>query len=123
MKFSQKSVDNQDVKLVVVLKVVSSFYGIWNLDFLRVLYEPICIHPNMTILQTLSLDYATALYPLFLVCVTYVLIKAHNRFGAVQLLWKPVGWLFARINHQWNTSNSLIQAFGTFFLLSYVKII
>ena len=105
------------------LKALSSFYGIWNLDFFRMVYEPFCLHPNLSILQILSLDYAIAVYPLFLICVTYFIIKLHDRFGVVQLLWKPAGRLVTCINHQWKTSNSLIQAFGTFFLLSCVKII
>ena len=122
VKFSQIHSGDPDVNIYVISKFLSSLYGIWNLDFFRMMYEPFCLHPNLSILQILSLDYAVAVYPLFLICVTYFIIKLHDRFGVVQLLWKPAGWLITRINHQWKTSNSLIQAFGTFFLLSYVKI-
>ena len=41
----------------------------------------------------------------------------------MQWLLKPTARLFLHMNNQWNASNSLIEAFGTFFLLSYVKII
>ena len=101
---------------------VSALYGIWNLDFFRMVYEPFCLHPNMSLLQILSLDYLVAVYPLFLVCLTYLLVQLHDRLQVVKYLWKPMAWLYGRFNHQWKVSNSLIEAFGTFFLLSYVKI-
>ena len=41
----------------------------------------------------------------------------------VQFLLKPLTWLLSRFNHQWNASNSLIEAFATFILLSYVKVV
>ena len=42
---------------------------------------------------------------------------------SMQLLFKPVVWLSTHLNHQWSASNSLIEAFATFILLSYVKVI
>ena len=122
IQFTQKQPADPDLNVMLVAKVVISFYGIWNLDFFRMFYSPFCLHPDMTILQILSLDYAIAVYPLCLVCVVFVAIKIHDRLKVVQQLWKPAGWLFTRINRQWKTSNSLIEAFGTFFLFSYVKI-
>ena len=107
---------------IVMAKVISSVLGVWNLDMFRMLYEPFCLHPNMSILQILSLDYAIAVYPLLLVCIVYMFIKLHDRFEIVQLLWKPAGWLIARIGHRWKISSSLIKPFGTFLLLAYVKI-
>jgi hypothetical protein len=44
----------------------------------------------------------------------------------VQFLWRPAARLLFYVSQQWkniHVSNSLIQAFGTFILLSYVKII
>ena len=42
----------------------------------------------------------------------------------VGILFKPLVWLFAHaINHQWNASTSLTEAFATFILLSCVKVI
>ena len=40
-----------------------SLLGIWNLDMFRMFYKLFCIHPGMTIVQALALDYLTALYP------------------------------------------------------------
>ena len=106
-----------------VIKSLASFTGLWNLDFFRMVYEPFCLHPNMTTIQIMSLEYAIAVYPLVLIILTYLLIKIHEHFELVRFLWKPVAWLFTRFNDQWRASNSLIEVFATFILLSYVKII
>ncbi len=111
-----------NLKLVLGQQIISTVYGIWNLDFFRMVYEPFCLHPNLSMLQILSLDYLVAVYPLCLVCLTYLLVQLHDRFQIVKYLWKPMAWLCGRFNRQWKVSNSLIEAFGAFFLLSYVKI-
>ena len=103
---------------------VSVVYGMWNLDFFRAIYRPFCLHPGISSLQTMCLDYIIAVYPLMLVILVYFLIKLHERCEVVQFLWRPAARLLFRVSQQWeNISNSLIQAFGTFILLSYVKTI
>ena len=77
----------------------------------------------MSITQVMSLEYAIAVYPLLLIIFTFLFIKLHEKFEVVQIFSKPAVWLFTYFNHQWRASNSLIEAFGTFLLLSYVKII
>ena len=49
---------------VVGGKTLSSLYGCWNLDFFRMIYTPFCLHPKMTTIQALALDYVLAIYPL-----------------------------------------------------------
>ena len=41
-----------------------SLMGLWNFDFFHLLYNPFCIHLNITILQVLAMDYLIALYPM-----------------------------------------------------------
>ncbi len=89
-------------------------------------YRPFCLHPNISIVQIICLDYAIAVYPLMLVLLLYLLVKLYERFELVQFIWRPAAWLLHvfHVSQHWNNiSNSLIQAFGTFILLSYVKII
>ena len=103
---------------------ILSLYGIWNLDFFRTVYSPFCLHAGMSTLQALSFDYIIALYPLVLVGVTYVLVQLHDsNFRIVVWLWKPFHWCTARFRRQWNIKTSLIDAFATFLLLSYVKLL
>ena len=103
-------------------KSVASFYGIWNLDFFRLVYSPFTLNPSISTLQILALDYAVAAYPLFLIVATYILIELHdNDFRIVVWLWKPFHYCFACYRRQWDIRTSLVDTFATFFLLSYVK--
>ena len=108
--------------LLYSVKTVISLYGFWNLDFFRVLLPPFCLHPNMSTLQVLALDYGIAVYPLFLIVVTYALVELHDHnFKIVVLLWKPFHRYFVSFKRQWNIRASLIDAFVSFLQLSYVK--
>ena len=99
-----------------------SILSIWNLDFFRLFYEPFCLHPNATTLQVLSLDYIIAVYPLLLIILTYTLVRLHyNNCRLVVWLWRPFISCFAHCRRQWDIQNSLVDAFATFLLLSYVK--
>ena len=97
MYFSEKQpVVSANLRLIGDL--VFSFYGVWNLDFFRYVYQPFCLHPNMTTLQMISLDYAIAMYPLLLIFLTYAFVKIHDRFTIFQLVRKPVAWLMLKVN-------------------------
>ena len=99
------------------------FFEIWNLDFFRPLYSPFCIHPDMTTLQVLALNYLVAVYPLFLIFLTYTAVLLHDRYSIVVKIWRPAYRVFSCIRREWNLRGSLIQAFATFMVLSYVKIL
>ena len=99
-----------------------SLYGIWNLDFFRLLYHPFCLHPEMTTLQVLALYYAIAVYPLLLIVFTYLLVVMHDHnVRIVVWLWKPFHAYFVHFRKKSNVKGSLINTFATFLLLSYVK--
>ena len=106
-----------------VMTTVITVFGIWNLDFFRLIYKPFCLHPNLSIIQILCLDYLIAIHPLLLIVLTFMLFKLYERFQVVKIFFKPLVWLLAHLNRQQNTSASLIEAFATFILLSYVKVI
>ena len=106
----------------IVYYIYFAFLSIWNLDFFRLAYTPFCLHPNATTLQMLSLDYIIAAYPLALIILTYTLVRLHyHNCTLVVWLWRPFISCFARCRRQWDIQNSLVDAFATFLLLSYVK--
>ena len=121
--FSNAYPIDRDVNLMSVADVVATVFGIWNLDFFRLVYKPFCLHPNLSMIQIMYLDYLIAVYPLLLIVVTFMLLKLYERFIVVKIFFKPLVWLFAHLNHHWNASTSLIEAFATFILLSYVKVL
>ena len=103
--------------------LIFSLYGVWNLDFFRTVYTPFCLHPDLTSLQVLILDYAVAVYPLLLILVTYICVTLHDRYRVLVLLWGPFYRCLACIRREWHIRRSLVDAFATFLLLSYVKIL
>ena len=61
-------------------------------------------------------------YPLLLVAITYFLVKLHDQYSIVVYLWRPCYRVFSCFSSKLNIKTSLVQAFATFILLSYVKI-
>ena len=106
------------------VKYASLFYGVWNLDFYRYSFEPLCLYPNISTLQVLSLDYLIALFPILLIVITFFMVKLYDRFKLLQYFWWPVIRLTALLGKlKCDLNVSLIETFGTFMLLSYVKVI
>ena len=113
------SVDTMPVTLAVV-KVLVSFYGILNLDFFRAVTPDICL--NISTLQNLALDYIIAVYPLFLIIISYIMIELHDRnFRIVVFIWRPFRFIFTLFRRNWDSRTSVIDAYATFFLLSSTK--
>ena len=107
-----------------IIQAVVSFYGIWNLDCIRLVYTPFCLQPHTNTLLVIALDYIIAVYPLLLIVLSYLLVTLYYRnVRIIVWLWKPFVPLFIRFRRQWNIRSSLVDAFATFLLLSYVKIL
>ncbi len=107
-----------------VLQVLGTIVGICNLDFFRLIDLDICF--RIAPLTVLSLDLHVALFPFFLISVTWLIILLHHHnFKAVHLMCKVPVYL---ANKGGNHSNSMdiktstMEAFVTFMLLSYVKL-
>ena len=83
--------------------LLTAVYGIWiSSDHYT---DHFCIHPKMSTLHVLTLDYLVRVYPLFLIFLTYITVTFHDRYPLVVKIC------------------SLVQAFTTFLVLSYVKIL
>ena len=103
------------------IRAFDTFYGIWSLDFFRTVIPPICV-TDISQIQVLALDYAIAFYPLVLVILTYFLISLHGRdVRIVVWLWRPFHIFFSLVSQSWDMEGSIVNAFATFFLLSYLK--
>ena len=103
---------------------VTTFYGIWNLDFFRYFIPPFCISSDMSTLHTLALEYVVAIYPLVLTVVIYLCIEMYDRGVRVMVyVWRPFHVCFARLRRRWDSKGSVITAIATFLLLSYSKLL
>ena len=108
----------------VALKVLLVLCGIWSLDFFRSVIPPFCVSSNMKTVHALALEYVVAFYPIFLIFLTYICIKLHdNNFRPVVCLWKPFHRHFAHFRRRWDSKASIVNAFTTFLVLSFSKIL
>ena len=102
----------------VLLGILYSLYGIWNLDFFTALSPPFCL-PNQSVY---SVTYMEAVYPLILLVSVYVLVQLHSKnFKPLVWLWAPFKVCYTRFRRQWDIKSSIVDAFATFLLLSNVK--
>ena len=108
----------------VALQVLLVLCGIWSLDFFRFVIPPFCVSSNIKTIHALALEYIVAFYPIFLILLTYVCIKLHdNNFRPVVWLWKPFHRYFVHFRRRWDSKASIVNAFTTFLLLSFSKIL
>ena len=108
----------------VVLQVILVLCGIWSLDSLRSVIPPFCVSSRIKTVHALALEYIVAFYPISLILVTYACIKLHdNNFRPVVWLWKPFHRHFVHFRRRWDAKASIVNAFTTFLLLSFSKIL
>ncbi len=106
---------------LTITKILLSFYNIWNLDILRAFSPPMCIHINS--LDILFLDLVIGLYPLLLVIITHYMISLYDRrYKVLTIPWKPFGYLLSQLHGCLNIKTSIIDSFGTVFVLSNIKL-
>ena len=110
--------------LSVLLQTVRTLCGFWNLDFFRFLVPPFCLSSDLNNLQALSLEYIHAVFPLILIIITSVCIELHARnFIPLILIWKPFHKCVTRLRRSWDPTASIVNAFSTFLLLNFSKVI
>ncbi len=112
---------SQNTVASVSVNVLTILYAVWSLDFNRNAYS-ICL--KLDPLTVIALEYGIALYPLLLHYVTYRLIKLHDRRIPILVrLWRPIKIVLSVFLENVDSRTTVIDAFATFFLLSYSKIL
>ena len=106
-----------------VLHYFIGLVSMWNLDFFRSVYTPFCLHPKLTNMHVIALDYVVAVYPMFLIIATYAAVVLHDRYPLRVSTWRPLQKIFAYIRKEDDFQGSLVQSFAFFLVLSYVKIL
>ena len=102
-----------------LVQYIHGFYGIWNLDFFRLLDHNICF--KMSSLGILSLDYFIAVYPFLLTVLTYFAtvylgVSMQSKFRTPLLSFKRI------LYKNWNIKHSILDVFVTFTILSCLKV-
>lgn len=106
-----------------ILQLLLTIYGIWNLDFLRYLMPPMCIHHTTKAINMLWFDVLVGLYP-FLLC-TGLLLCGHlyNQHVCNQIFAFIIRPLRKTLKREWNLKNSVLGTFSTFLVLGYSKLL
>ena len=114
---------NRELRIKLGSQLISTAYGIWNLDFFRALYPNVCIM-NLSTLQVLMLDYVTAFFPLILILFIYTCVKFYSKDCIILVwLWYPCKRCFQHFKLDRKRKTSMIDVFATFLILSYHKIL
>lgn len=100
-------------------------YSIWNLDFFTTSLIPgFCLNQKLTTLDVIGLKYLIAFLPLLLIAICYILIELHGRnYRSIRCMWRPFRSCLKKIYKNREPKTSIIDAFATFLLLSYSKVL
>ena len=108
------------VQVIVIL--LSTIYGIWNLDFFRYVIPSFCVSRHLSPVQVLALEYIVAFYPLLLIVTTYIGVELYARdYRLIVWLWRPFSRCLAFVLRGRDLNFSLVHAFASFLLLSFSK--
>ena len=103
-----------------LLEVLLSLASFWNLDFFRMYYS-FCLHPKASAMAIMALDYATTVYPVLLITITYVMVKLYDQnFKLLVWPWKAVSVILKPLR---NVRTSLVDVFASFIYLSSTRLL
>ena len=93
--------------------------GIWSLDYFRPLIPPFYVKPFHSSFLVMLAEFIPAFLFLFLLIASYVGIKLHSRnFTPIVVLCNPFRRLLIKLERNYDSKASVINAFTTFMLLS-----
>ena len=104
---------------------ILTLYGIWNMDFFRLVIPKFCVSEHLTTLNVVALGYISAFYPLLLTAFVHTLIKLHQKGCKLMVMaWKPFHRCTVLFKRKILMDNlSLTDTFATFMVLSCSKIL
>ena len=104
------------------LQYYLTLFGIWNLDFFRLVLPPVCVSTFIKAIDILLFDYIIAFFPLLITIFVLVGIELYDRNCRVAVcLSAPLKLLCRKRN--WNPKKAILKTCATFLLLSYSKIL
>ena len=105
------------VKYLNVFSIIVG--GIWSLDYFRPLIPPFCVQPFTSYYHVIFIEFIPAVLFLFLLIASYIGIKLHSRnFTPIVVLCNPFRRLLIKLERNYDSKASVINAFTTFMLLS-----
>ena len=110
--------------ILTILKIVTIFYGILSLDFIRFVIPPFCVSPDVNIVNIIYLQSLSAILPFIYIVITWILIQLHSRNCRVVVwTWRSLNRVLLKcIDVNRRKDKTVVRAFATFFLLSFSKV-
>ena len=100
--------------------VIVTLLDIWNLRFFRSVLPSFCISSGLKPIHISFLDYISVFYPLCLIFLTWICVEMYDhKFQLVVWLWKPFQRCFKGKQYRID----FVNAFASFFLLSFTKMV
>ena len=99
-----------------------TLFGIWNLDFFRLVLPPVCVSTFTKAINVLLFDYIVAFFPLLITIFVLVGIELYDRNCRVAVCLSTPLKLLCR-NRNCNPKKAILKTCATFLLLSYSKIL
>ena len=113
--------------LQLIIYFAFCLYDIWNLDVFRPYLKKFCISGTISTLQLLAIGYVTAVFPLLLAIIAFILAWLDKRGGnPVSCLLRPIKNCYNYVKGKCQNTDSkfqqsILHALATFILLSYTK--
>ena len=125
-KLTQFSSTSEGAKSLL-LAGIGNFYTFWNNHIL--LATSFAASSNVSVIETVSLEYLSAVFPIFLILLSSAIIRLYHRFEGSVLVRALKRFFLSCLRKfnvrdvTWDPIDSIIPAFASFILLSYTKII
>ena len=116
------SLENKYIYIKYIGKIFLTMKALWTFDILLFWSPPLCISEQMQEMYLPYFNTLAALYPFFLLLITYAAIQLHaHDYKLVVRLWKLFHRTYVRFRRAWDPNASMIQAFTTLLFMSYTK--
>ena len=123
---NQWSSTSEGVK-ILLFEGIGNFYTFWNNHVLLAI--SFAASSNISVIEIVSLEYLSAVFPIFLILLSSAIIRLYHRFDG-SVLVRALKRFFLRCLRKFKARDvacdpidSIIPAFATFILLSYTKVI
>lgn len=112
------------VKTSILVNIVKSFYGFWNLDFFRSLLPPFCLDESFNNLEAIAFQYISIIYPTILVILAWIIVELHEKgCRPIVRMWKPFRMCLSHYSVTTNPKSTIVTFYATVITLSYTKVV
>ena len=109
---------------LVLVRILQTLYGFWNLDFFRYAIPGFCVSSKLNNLDVLSLQLISVFYPMSLILVAWIVIHLYERnFKPFVWAWRPFRRCLSHFSVTNNPKRAVVNLFTMFLLLSYSKLL